>query len=186
MKLLHLNHHLPVTADVPFFALVDEELHTRLSEFRWMTTRTSPRPFRVFYCKDRGAAVTESLARHVWALTKGPVPTFLAHANGDLLDCRSGNLTEVASKRYSKTKATGKTFEPPLARDFRVNNGLPLDGGRKQQGRPAPFTPEQKEKLLRLREEIGQGMSVMDFNYEVIKEELGRPLTWRGLKKLFS
>ncbi|NBW10118.1 MAG: hypothetical protein EBR82_19030 [Caulobacteraceae bacterium] len=184
--LLHINLHRSVDSDTPFFALVDDELHERLDWYRWMTQTDSMRPFRALYSKEKGCPITESLARHVWAITRGTVPNFIAHANGDLLDCRSSNLIETDSKRKCKIHLSGKTFEPPSARDYRVNHGLPLEGGKKPQGRPLPCTPEQIQKLRALRADVCADMPLSAFNNDVVQEELGRPLSWRGLKKLLA
>ena len=185
MNLIHLNHHQNVDSGVPFFALVDAELQPRLCDFRWITTSESSRPFRVQYCKEKGRPVTESLARHVWSLTRGTTPKVLGHVNGDLLDCRLSNLEEVASKKACRAANTGKTFQPPSARDYRINNRLNLEGGKKE-GRPLPCTPEVIERLRALRADVCADMPMKAFNNEVIREEIGKPLSWRLIKKIFS
>lgn len=186
MKLLHINQHKHADSAGPFFVLVDADLFERLSSFRWITSSSSARPFRVYYCREKGGAKTETMARHVWEIAKGEPEPFIAHSNGDLLDCRASNLVKAASKKHGRIDQTGKSFVPPDVAFFRKNNGLSIEGVPAKRGRPLPGTQAQHAQIREIRASVGADMTLRDFNREVVAAELGRPLSWRALKKLLA
>lgn len=188
MKLLHINLHKPVTAKVPFFAVVDEQLHDEAAKFRWLTTAGSDRPIRSFYSKEKGRPVTESLARWVWLHTRGSAVDYVGHLDGDMLNCCADNLVELKTCRTGKHGNTGdclKAFSME-ARAFREALGIPLGGAKVVRGRPLPATADQIAVLREARASVAKDMSLSRFNAEVVQAELGRKLSWRGLQTLLG
>ena len=191
MKLLHINLHKPVTAKVPFFAVVDQQLHAEASKLRWLTTGENPRPLRSFYSKELGRPVTQSLARWVWFQVHGKEATFVGHRDGDLLNCTADNLVQLPYAHGGRYANTGKCLglfsdNETDARAYRCAASLPIGGQKITTGRPLPGTAEQHAKLRELRAGQCKDMSAARFNAEVVAEELGKKLSWRGLQTLLS
>lgn len=184
MALLHINIHKPVTAKIPFFAVIDEELLDEAKRLRWLTTATSPRPIRSYYSKEKGRPVTESLARWVWTQTEGGPTDYVGHLDGDLLNCARSNLVALRYNRLGNNKATEKAETRADVTSYREAHGIPLDGLQIRQGRRLPVSEEQLQTLKRLRVTVGAGLSLHQFNLQIVKEEIGRSLSWRGLQTL--
>lgn len=189
MTPLHLNRHRPVTADVPFFALVDRNLIADALRYRWMTSTNSLRPVRVYYDRTKGRPVTESLARWVWTQVTGvEAPPLVGHVDGDLLNCTMENLKALHARSGGKHVNTGagvKRLQLDVAA-YRLFHNIPAEGEKVTTGRPLPGTPAQHEQVRELRKTVGKNMSLAEFNHEIVAEELGKPLSWRGLKTLLS
>lgn len=190
MKLLHINVHRSVDTPGPFFAVVDDVHHGVLSSLRWLTTSNTKRPIRSFYSKELGRPATVSLARFVWKLnhpTKD-LPDNVGHLDGDLLNCTAANLVELSSSCRGDISNTGKILEK-FDTDvvvYRNAHQLPLGGLRVATGRPLPATEQQIATLRELRQTVGKDMSLDRFNAEIVAVELGRELSWRGLKRILS
>lgn len=183
MAFIHLNVHKPVTAKIPFFAVIDAELLDEAQRLRWLTTATSPRPIRSFYSKEKGRPVTESLARWVWAQTEGGPTDYVGHLDGDLLNCQRSNLVALRYNRLGNNKGVCAS-EFPCVELYRAEKDIPLGGLKVKQGRPLPVSEEQIQTLRHLRDTVGAGLSMHQFNLQIVTEEVGKPLSWRGLKTL--
>jgi hypothetical protein len=183
MALLHLNIHKPATEKIPFFAVIDDELLDEAKRLRWLTTATSPRPIRSYYSKEKGRPVTESLARWVWSQTEGVKTDYVGHLDGDLLNCLRSNLVALRYNRLGSNKGIC-TSVFPCVELYRAEKGIPLEGLKVKQGRPIPVSEEQLQTLRHLRDTVGAGLSTHQFNLQIVAEEVGKPLSWRGLKTL--
>ena len=81
--------------------IIDHHLHPLLSRHRWYLPKSSysgtPRPFTISH--EGGKAKHYRLAR---LLTKAGPREFPKHLNGDVFDCRKGNLVLVDRKDDAK------------------------------------------------------------------------------------
>jgi len=165
------------------FALVDAGIQEEARQFRWLTA-CSAHVVRSTYNAETGKSAPESLARFVWAKSRvSPIPKLIAHANGDLLDCRNDNLISIpypALARSGKTGACIREFMTSTgytAAILRQHLGESASGVSMKKGRQPSVSVEQARQLLDERSGIGSDMSLKDFNAEVCPEILGKQLS---------
>ncbi len=184
LNVLPINLHRPATSGSPLFALVDAGIQEEVRQHRWLTA-TSAHVVRSVYNAETGKSAPGSLARFVWTKSRvSPAPKLLAHANGDLLDCRDDNLIAIPCPALARSGKTGACIQSfMLANGFvsaaalRQALGEDPDGVSMKKGRQPSVSVEQARQLLDERAGIGSDMSLKDFNAEVCPEILGKQLS---------
>lgn len=173
------------------FALIDEALQPEASKIRWVSSGL--RPVRSRYDVGSKKSAPESLARWVWAQTKGTQPPrYIAHVNADLQDCRSENLKEVGSPHLARSGHTGENVALVLAGfdhdavSAREERGYSKEGISAKRGKKGSVSKEQIQQLLDARLTVGRDLSLKNFNAEIVSEIVGQQIAPLLLSKILK